>query len=226
MVQLGNDWDELLADEFKKDYYLALRQTLKTEYQTQTVHPSMHDIFNAFRYTPYREVKAVILGQDPYHGPNQAHGLSFSVKPGVPLPPSLQNIYKELVCDIGFTPPGHGCLTAWAKNGVMLLNATLTVREGKANSHRDIGWAVFTDHVMKRLNQREEPIVFLLWGAFAKAKAALLTNPAHLVLTCAHPSPLSAHNGFFGCRHFSKANLFLDKYGKTIQWQLPEWEDG
>lgn len=220
MVQLGNDWDELLAGEFKKEYYLRLRQRLKEEYQHYQVYPPMEDIFNALRYTPYHDVKAVILGQDPYHGPGQAQGLSFSVRKGVPVPPSLQNIFKELHEDIGFIPPGHGCLVDWARDGVLLLNATLTVRARQANSHRDLGWGTFTDRVIELLGQREEPMVFLLWGSFARAKMPLIQNPAHLVLTCAHPSPLSASGGFFGCRHFSKTNMFLSQFGREVHWQL------
>lgn len=222
MVNLNNDWDELLAEEFKKEYYLQLRQRLKEEYQTRTVYPPMGDIFNALRYTPYNKVQAVILGQDPYHGPGQAHGLSFSVKKGVPPPPSLQNIYKELESDLGLSIPSHGCLTSWAQNGVLLLNATLTVRAGEANSHRDLGWGQFTDRVISLLNQREEPVVFILWGAFAKKKRELILSPSHLTLTAAHPSPLSAYNGFFGCRVFSKTNQFLERYGRSVDWQIAQ----
>lgn len=222
MVQIGNDWDELLAGEFQKDYYRRLRETLKEEYRRYTVYPPMEDIFNALRFTPYRSVKAVILGQDPYHGRGQAQGLSFSVRRGVPIPPSLQNIYQELHDDVGFIPPGHGCLEAWAEDGVLLLNATLTVRAGQANSHRDIGWGIFTDRIIELLNAREEPIVFLLWGSFAKAKAQYITNLNHLVLSAAHPSPFSAQSGFFGCRHFSKTNAFLSQFGRSVDWQLPQ----
>lgn len=220
MVQIGNDWDTLLADEFKKTYYTHLRETLKEEYAHYQIFPSMYDIFNALKYTSYSDVKVVILGQDPYHGAGQAHGLSFSVQKGVALPPSLQNIYKELANDVDFVPPGHGCLAQWAHGGVMLLNATLTVRAGQANSHRSLGWGQFTDRVIELLNGRDAPIVFLLWGAFAKAKGQLVTNQNHLVLTAAHPSPLSAANGFFGCRHFSKANTFLSRVGEQVNWQL------
>lgn len=220
MVQLGNEWDELLKEEFHKEYYLRLRGSLKEEYRRYTVYPPMENIFNALKYTPYQKVKVVILGQDPYHGPGQAHGLSFSVQKGVPLPPSLQNIFKELSYDTGFRYPGHGCLTDWALNGVLLLNSTLTVRAGSANSHKDIGWTLFTDRVIEILNARPEPIVFLLWGSYAKAKGSLVKNPAHLVLTAAHPSPFSATNGFFGCHHFSKANTFLHQFGKEVTWQL------
>lgn len=220
MVQLGNEWDALLADEFQKPYYLELRSQLAQEYRTHTVYPPMEDIFNALRYTSYSDVRAVILGQDPYHGRGQAHGLSFSVQKGIAPPPSLQNIFQELRADIGFVPPGHGCLVDWAQHGVLLLNATLTVRAGQANSHRGLGWTSFTDRVIELLNEREEPMVFLLWGAYAKAKAQLISNAQHLVLTAAHPSPFSADNGFFGCRHFSKTNAFLARFGKEVDWTL------
>ena len=223
MVNLGNSWDGLLAEEFGKPYYLQLRQFLKQEYNTQQIFPPMHDIFNALRYTPYENVKAVILGQDPYHEPGQAHGLAFSVKKGVMPPPSLKNIYKELHDDLGVTAPSHGELTEWAKQGVLLLNTALTVRRGQANSHRGKGWETFTDSVIRILNDKPEPLVFLLWGGNAKGKLPLLTNPKHLVLTAAHPSPLSAFNGFFGCRHFSKANAYLQQNGVTpIDWQMKE----
>ena len=223
MVNLGNSWDGLLAEEFGKPYYLQLRQFLKQEYNTQQIFPPMHDIFNALRYTPYENVKAVILGQDPYHEPGQAHGLAFSVKKGVMPPPSLKNIYKELHDDLGVTAPSHGELTEWAKQGVLLLNTALTVRRGQANSHRGKGWETFTDSVIRILNDKPEPLVFLLWGGNAKGKLPLLTNPKHLVLTAAHPSPLSAFNGFFGCRHFSKANAYLQQNGVTpIDWQIKE----
>lgn len=221
MVDLKNSWDALLKDEFEKEYYLELRKKLAREYKTTTVYPNMYDIFNALKYTPYENVKAVILGQDPYHGPGQAHGLCFSVKKGVPAPPSLQNIFKELEADLGCRIPSHGELTAWAERGVLLLNTVLTVRQGSPNSHRPLGWEIFTDRVISLLNDAPQPIVFLLWGANAKAKRALLTNPAHLVLTAAHPSPLSAYNGFFGCRHFLKTNEFLVSRGADpIDWQI------
>lgn len=222
MVNIGNEWDELLKDEFQKEYYLKLRQILAHEYRTQTIYPDMYDIFNALKYTSYSDVKAVILGQDPYHGPGQAHGLCFSVKKGVQPPPSLQNIFKEIQSDLGIAPPHHGELTAWAQRGVLLLNTALTVRAGQANSHKGLGWETFTDRVIALLNERETPIVFLLWGANARQKAALITNPAHLKLTCAHPSPLSAFNGFFGCKHFSKANEFLVAHSmEAIDWSIP-----
>lgn len=223
MVNIGNDWDDILEGEFDKEYYLKLREFLIQEYKSRTIYPSMYDIFNALKLTPYESVKAVILGQDPYHGPNQAHGLCFSVREGIPAPPSLVNIYKELQTDIpGFEIPNHGYLESWAKQGVLMLNAVLTVRAGAANSHKGKGWEIFTDQVIRHLNRRETPMVFLLWGANAKSKMSLITNPRHLVLTAAHPSPLSAYNGFFGCKHFSQTNRFLEKNGmEPIDWRLP-----
>lgn len=221
MVNIGNDWDELLADEFKKEYYLKLRKFLISEYNSRTIYPPMNDIFNALRYTAYGNVKAVILGQDPYHGAGQAHGLCFSVKKGTPPPPSLQNIFKEINAELGLPIPNHGELTAWAQSGVLLLNTALTVREGQANSHRGQGWEILTDRIIELLNGRETPIVFMLWGGNARAKAKLITNPKHLVLQCAHPSPLSAYNGFFGCRHFIKANEFLKSRDiEPIDWRI------
>ena len=221
MMHIGNEWDALLADEIKKDYYLRLREFLKQEYSTHRIYPPMNDIFNALRRTSYSDVKAVILGQDPYHGAGQAHGMCFSVKKGTPPPPSLQNIFKELKSDLGIDPPDHGELTVWADSGVLLLNTVLTVREGQANSHKGMGWEQFTDRIIELLNQREKPMVFLLWGGNARSKARLITNPNHLVLQCAHPSPLSAYNGFFGCRHFSKTNEFLEQHGiDPINWKL------
>lgn len=222
MVHLGNDWDQVLAGEFEKDYYLELRKFLKEEYSTRTIYPSMYDIFNALKHTAYSDVKVVILGQDPYHGPNQAHGMCFSVKKGVAVPPSLVNIYKELKEDVGFEIPNHGFLESWADQGVLLMNTVLTVRGGQANSHKGKGWEIFTDQVIRHLNDREQPMVFLLWGAHAKSKRQLITNPNHMILTAAHPSPLSAYSGFYGCRHFSRTNLFLEEQGmKPIDWQLP-----
>lgn len=221
MMHIGNEWDALLADEIKKDYYLRLREFLKQEYSTHRIYPPMNDIINALRRTSYSDVKAVILGQDPYHGAGQAHGMCFSVKKGTPPPPSLQNIFKELKSDLGIDPPDHGELTKWADSGVLLLNTVLTVREGQANSHKGMGWEQFTDRIIELLNQREKPMVFLLWGGNARSKARLITNPNHLVLQCAHPSPLSAYNGFFGCRHFSKTNEFLEQHGiDPINWKL------
>lgn len=223
MVHIGNDWDEILQDEFKKGYYLNLRQFLKHEYQNGTVYPNMNDIFNAFKYTPYHQVKVVILGQDPYHEPGQAHGLSFSVQPGVPQPPSLQNIFKELHEDIGFEIPhrDNGCLIPWAKSGVLLLNTALTVRAHQANSHRGKGWEQLTDRVIELLNQREKPLVFVLWGSNAKSKASLITGKQHLVITSVHPSPLSAYRGFFGGKYFSRINQFLEENGEEpVDWTL------
>ncbi|MGM9612495.1 MAG: uracil-DNA glycosylase [Butyricicoccus sp.] len=221
MVHLGNDWDDILASEFQSDYYRRIRYWLKKEYAEQTVYPPMEDIFNALRYTPYHAVKAVLLGQDPYHGPGQAHGLCFSVREGIAPPPSLKNIFQELESDLGFPPPKNGTLTKWAKQGVLMLNTTLTVRCGQANSHKNIGWITFTDAIIRRLNERETPIVFLLWGGNARSKKPLITNPNHLILETVHPSPLSAYGGFFGCRHFSRCNEFLQAHGQTpIDWNL------
>lgn len=216
----GNDWDIILQDEFDKPYYLGLRSYLQSEYAEQTVYPNMSDIFNAFKFTAYQNVKVVILGQDPYHNEGQAHGLAFSVKRGVDVPPSLKNIYKEMSTDIDFIVPKHGNLENWAKNGVFLLNATLTVRAGQAASHKGKGWENFTDNVISKLSDRAEPMVFLLWGANARAKASLIDSNRHLVLQAVHPSPLSAYNGFFGCRHFSLANEFLAKHNKKVNWEL------
>ena len=221
MVNIGNEWDDLLKDEFQKEYYLNLREFLKKEYFSGRVYPDMYDIFNALKYTSYSDVKAVIIGQDPYHGRGQAHGLCFSVQKGVAVPPSLQNIYKEIQSDLGIPPAPHGYLKKWADNGVLLMNTVLTVREGQANSHKGKGWEIFTDRVIELLNQRENPIVFLLWGGNAKQKLRLITNPDHCILQAAHPSPLSASNGFFGCRHFSKANEFLTAHGmEPIDWHV------
>ncbi|MBQ6999083.1 MAG: uracil-DNA glycosylase [Clostridia bacterium] len=221
MVQFGNNWDSILADEFKQEYYLKLREFLKSEYSHHTVYPSMYDIFNAFKYTDYYDVKAVILGQDPYHEPNQAHGMAFSVKPGVPTPPSLQNMYKELQDSLGCYIPNNGYLVKWAQQGVLLLNTTLTVRSGLANSHSQAGWQIFTDNVIKKLNERKDPIIFILWGANARRKTEFIDKTRHFVLEAPHPSPLSAYRGFFGCNHFSKTNDILQKLGKSpIDWQI------
>lgn len=223
MSILKNDWSEHLEEEFSKDYYIQLRKFLIEEYRTKTIYPDMYDIFNALHYTPFSSVKAVILGQDPYHGPGQAHGLCFSVKPGVPAPPSLVNIFKEMRDDLGLPIPNHGCLVSWAKQGVLLLNTVLTVRAGQANSHKGMGWETFTDRVIESLNEKEEPVVFLLWGSHAQSKAALITNPKHHLIKSPHPSPLSAHRGFFGSRPFSRANQYLRDAGLTeIDWRLPE----
>ena len=219
MVHLGNDWDAILDGEFEKEYYLKIRGILKDEYFSRTVFPPMNDIFNALKYTPYNETKVVILGQDPYHEIGQAHGLSFSVKKGIKIPPSLINIYKELNTDIGMAIPTHGELTSWAKQGVLLLNATLTVRQGQANSHQNIGWSIFTDEVIKKLDKNDNPIVFILWGGNARSKKKYITNKNHFVIESVHPSPLSAYNGFFGSRPFSRTNEFLESKGiKPINW--------
>jgi len=220
MVKLHNDWDALLADEFAKDYYRELRAFLKIAYSTRTVYPNMHDIFNALKLTPYNQVKAVIVGQDPYINPGEAHGLSFSVLPGAKIPPSLGNIYKELNSDLGHAIPSHGHLISWANQGVMLLNNVLTVEARKSRSHAGKGWERFTDTIMFHLNDRETPMVFLLWGKDAQAKGRLIDNPKHLVLKAAHPSPL-AGGRFFGSKHFSKTNEFLTQNGiEPIDWTV------
>ncbi len=221
MVKLGNSWDEVLAGEFEKEYYLKLREFLKTEYSSYRVYPPMEHIFRALKETPYDKVKAVIIGQDPYHEPGQAQGLCFSVPEGVKQPPSLVNIFKEMQADLGVRPPSHGNLLTWAHQGVLLLNAVLTVREHEANSHKNKGWEQFTDRVISLLNDREDPVVFILWGANAKAKASLITNERHCIITGAHPSPLSAHNGFWGGKYFSRANEFLEERGyEPINWRI------
>lgn len=221
MVKLGNDWDNILADEWEKPYYKELREFLKSEYSTRKIYPNMNDIFNALKYTSFADTKAVIIGQDPYHGEGQAHGLCFSVKKGVTPPPSLKNIYKELKADIGFEIPSHGELVSWAKQGVLMLNNVLTVREANPNSHKGKGWEKFTNRVISELNRKDTPVVFLLWGANAQKKAEIITNPIHKKLICVHPSPLSASRGFFGCKHFSKTNEILKSNGiKEIDWQI------
>ena len=222
MVKLDNDWDELLEGEFEKEYYLNLRRFLVDEYKNKIIYPDKNEIFNALKLTPYNKVKAVIIGQDPYHEKGQAHGLCFSVRKGIEIPPSLKNIYKEIKADIDIDPPSHGCLTDWAKEGVLLLNTVLTVRDGEANSHKGKGWEKFTDRIISELNNREKPVVFILWGNNAKIKEQLITNKKHLILKAAHPSPLSAHNGFWGCRHFSKTNEFLKEFGEEINWKIEE----
>ncbi|MGM7634793.1 uracil-DNA glycosylase [Bacillus sp. Hm123] len=221
MATLTNDWAELLQGEFEQPYYLQLQEFLKQEYATKTIYPNMYDIFNAFHFTPYKEIKVVILGQDPYHGPNQAHGLSFSVQPEVPLPPSLRNIFKELSQDVGCEIPTNGSLIPWAKQGVLLLNTVLTVRQGEANSHRKKGWERFTDRVIACINEREKPVIFILWGRPAQSKLALIDQSKHKIIQAPHPSPLSASRGFFGSRPFSQANDFLQELGETpVNWCL------
>lgn len=221
MGAISGDWLKVIGDEFKKPYYAKLYEFVKEEYANNIVFPPSEDIFNALHYTPYEKVKCVILGQDPYHNFNQAHGLCFSVLPGNPPPPSLVNIYKELNTDLGCYTPNNGYLKKWAAEGVLMLNTVLTVRAHEANSHQNHGWEDFTDAVIRAVNDIDRPIVFLLWGRPAQKKMSMLNNPKHLVLTAAHPSPLSAYNGFFGCRHFSKANEFLVNNGETpIDWQI------
>lgn len=220
---IHNSWQTILTDEFEKEYYQKLRNFLKKEYTTQKIHPDMYHIYEALELTPYEKVKVVILGQDPYHGVNQAHGLSFSVQPGVKIPPSLNNIYKELQSDLGISPVKHGNLVSWAKQGVLLLNTVLTVREGQAYSHRGKGWEILTDKIIEKLNEREKPIVFILWGKPAQEKMKMIDKSRHIILTSAHPSPLSAHRGFLGSKPFSKTNDALIALGETpIDWQLPE----
>ena len=223
MVNIGNDWDELLADEFEKDYYKALRRFLASEYRTRLIHPDMNDIYNALRQTSYADTKVVILGQDPYHEPGQAHGLAFSVKRGVRIPPSLLNMYKELNAELGCYIPSHGCLEKWARQGVLLLNSSLTVRDGAANSHRGRGWEILTNRITELLNERETPVIFMLWGNNAREKQKIITNPQHVILTAAHPSPLSASRGFFGCGHFKLANRILERENRgAIDWQIDD----
>lgn len=221
MSILKNDWAPLLEDEFQKPYYLELRKFLAEEYQTKTIYPDMYDIFNALHYTSYENTKVVILGQDPYHGPNQAHGLSFSVQPGVKTPPSLANIYKELHSEFGYEIPNNGYLVKWAKQGVLLLNTVLTVQRGEANSHKGKGWETFTNRVIELVSQKEDPIVFMLWGKHAQEKKELIQSNKHLILESPHPSPFSANRGFFGNQHFLKANEFLKENDREpIDWQI------
>ncbi|MBP3290999.1 MAG: uracil-DNA glycosylase [Clostridia bacterium] len=219
MVNIGNSWDNVLKDDFGGENYQNLRRFLAEEYRTHTIYPDMHHIFSALKETAFEDVKVVIIGQDPYHNPGQAHGMCFSVMPGTDTPPSLVNVFKEIKSDLGIANT-NPYLIDWAKQGVLLLNAVLTVRAGQAGSHRGKGWEILTDSIIKKLNERNEPIVFMLWGAYARSKKGYVTNPNHLVLECAHPSPLSAYNGFFGCKHFSKCNEFLTQNGlKPIDWR-------
>lgn len=221
MINFKNDWQDLLKDEWQKEYYVNLRQFLIKEYHTKTVYPDKHDIFNALHYTAYRDISVVILGQDPYHGPNQAHGLSFSVKPGIKPPPSLVNIYKELKDDVNCYIPNNGYLKKWADQGVLLLNNVLTVIEGQPNSHKNIGWQYLTDQIISLLNDRAQPIIFILWGSNAQSKTSLLTNKNHYIIKSVHPSPLSASRGFFKSKPFSKTNAILTSLGKKpINWQI------
>lgn len=218
-VQIENSWKERLADEFEKPYFKELTDFVRQEYKTQVCYPPGGLIFNAFNLCPFDQVKVVIIGQDPYHGPGQAHGLCFSVNDGIPFPPSLQNIFKEIQADLGKEVPVSGNLTRWAEQGVLLLNATLTVRAHQAASHQRHGWEEFTDAVIRKLSQKRDHLVFILWGAYAQKKGAVIDRERHLVLTSAHPSPLSAYHGFFGNKHFSLTNAYLEQYGKTpINW--------
>ena len=220
MAKINNDWLTVIGEEFEKQYYLNLRQVLIKEYNSKVIYPIAEDIFNAFHFTPLEKVKVLLVGQDPYHNPGQAHGLSFSVAPKETIPPSLMNIYKELQTDLGCYVPNNGYLEKWAKQGVLLLNTVLTVRAHQANSHQGLGWELFTDAVIKAVNKIERPVVVFLWGRPAQQKISLLNNPKHLILQAPHPSPLSAFRGFFGCKHFSKANEFLTKHGlEPIEWQ-------
>lgn len=221
MVKLNNDWDNIIGNEFNKEYYLKLRMFLKEEYANHTVYPDMYDLFSALKETSYSSVKIVILGQDPYHEPNQAHGMAFSVKPGVAIPPSLLNMYKELKAEYGYEIPQTGYLLPWAKQGVLLLNTALTVRAGEANSHQGKGWEIFTDRIISALNERKDGVIFLLWGNNARKKRELITNPQHYILEAAHPSPLSASRGFMGCGHFKKANeILISQLKSPINWQI------
>lgn len=221
MRLLNNDWDEILAAEFNSEYYQKLREFLDYEYAHYTIYPQAKDLYNALRITSYADTKVVIIGQDPYHEPHQAHGFCFSVLKGNKIPPSLVNIYKEIHDDLNLPIPSHGELTQWARQGVLLLNTVMTVREHRANSHANKGWEKLTDAIIVKLNQKETPVVFLLWGANARNKKKLITNPRHLILESVHPSPLSAYNGFFGNHHFSKTNDFLTKNGqKPIDWRI------
>ncbi|GIM32489.1 uracil-DNA glycosylase [Paraclostridium bifermentans] len=222
MVNIGNDWDEILKGEFEKPYYLKLREFLKEEYKNNIIYPDMHDIFNALKYTSYKDTKVLILGQDPYHGENQAHGLAFSVKPGVKTPPSLLNMYKELNSEFECFIPNNGFLVPWTKQGILLLNTALTVRAHEANSHKGKGWETFTDHIIETLNLREDPVIFVLWGNNARSKKKLIDTNRHYIIESAHPSPLSASRGFFGSKPFSQVNDILIKLGKEpIDWQIP-----
>ena len=220
---IGNDWDNLLKDEYNKDYFKDLEKFVLKEYNAKTIYPKINEVYNAFRYTSFNDIKVVIIGQDPYHGENQAEGLCFSVKKGVQKPPSLVNIFKELHDDLGYAIPKNGSLVSWTKEGVLLLNAVLTVEKDKAASHKGKGWEIFTDEVIKIINKKDTPVVFILWGSYARSKKELITNKKHFIIESAHPSPLSAHNGFFGSKPFSKANTFLIEHGlKPINWEIKD----
>ena len=216
MIKITEQWDELLEKEFNSEQYLNLREFLKSEYSKYTVYPSMYDIFNSMKMTAFDDIKVVIIGQDPYHEEGQAMGLSFSVPKGIEIPPSLKNIYKEISSETGFAMPNHGDLTGWATQGVLLLNTVLTVRKGQANSHKNKGWEAFTDGIIKKISEKKQNVVFLLWGANARSKKALIDTKKHLVLETVHPSPLSAYNGFFGSGHFVKTNEYLKANGQQI----------
>jgi len=218
---IGNDWDLILKDEINKEYFINLLDFIKKEYEQKTIYPKQTEIFKAFRNTSYENTKVVILGQDPYHGENQAEGLSFSVKVGIQKPPSLQNIYKELNSDLGLPIPKHGSLVSWSEKGVLLLNTVLTVEANKPASHKDLGWEKFTDEVIKKVNEKDTPVVFILWGNFARSKKSFITNPIHYIVESPHPSPFSAYNGFFGSKPFSKTNNFLiSKNLEPINWEI------
>lgn len=220
---IGNDWDIFLNNEYQKDYFKNLEEFVIQEYKTKTIYPKINEIYNAFRYTSFDDIKVVILGQDPYHGENQAEGLCFSVKKGIQKPPSLVNIFKELRDDLGYDIPKNGSLVSWTQEGVLLLNAVLTVEKDKAASHKGRGWEIFTDEVIRIINKKTTPVVFILWGSYARSKKELITNDKHLIIESAHPSPLSAHNGFFGTRPFSKTNNFLVKHGiKPVNWEIKD----
>lgn len=224
-LQISPSWKAALANEFTQDYFAKLMDFMANERATHTIYPPEHQVFEAFNRTPFEQVKVVILGQDPYHGPNQAHGLCFSVQRGVAIPPSLRNIYKELQADLGITPPSHGHLMRWAQQGVLLLNATLTVRADSAGSHQKHGWERFTDAAIAAVAQQRQHVVFMLWGNYAQSKASLIDSSKHCILKAAHPSPLSASRGFLGCKHFSKANTYLEQHGiSAIDWELPLFE--
>lgn len=226
MFNIGNDWDKFLEEEFKKEYFCKLREFLEDEYKNNIIHPSPEDIFSPFRFSPYKNTKILILGQDPYHGENQAHGLAFSVKPGVKIPPSLRNIYKEIESELGIKKPNNGYLVSWAKQGMLMMNTVLTVREGKANSHKGKGWEKFTDKVIELLNKKKEPMIFILWGNNAKKKKKLIDDSKHFIIEGVHPSPLSANRGFFGCNHFKEVNKILISLGeKEIDWSIPNIEE-